>query len=41
MKITTYIVEGLTAFLVKLLLRPIVYYVEPPKALMEELIKQL
>lgn len=31
MKITTYIVEGLTAFLVKVLLRPKVYYVEPPK----------
>lgn len=27
----TYIVEGLTAFLVKTLLRPKVYYVEPPK----------
>lgn len=31
MMITTYIVEGLTAFLVKVLLRPKVYYVEPPK----------
>ena len=31
MKITTSIVEGLTAFLVKVLLRPKVYYVEPPK----------
>lgn len=31
MKITTHIVEGLTAFLVKTLLRPKVYYVEPPK----------
>lgn len=31
MKITTHIVEGLTAFLVKVLLRPKVYYVEPPK----------
>lgn len=31
MKIMTYIVEGLTAFLVKTLLRPKVYYVEPPK----------
>ena len=31
MKITTYIVEGLTAFLVKVLLRPKVYYVKPPK----------
>ena len=31
MKITTYIVEGLTSFLVKILLRPKVYYVEPPK----------
>lgn len=28
---TTSIVEGLTAFLVKVLLRPKVYYVEPPK----------
>ena len=28
---TTRIVEGLTAFLVKVLLRPKVYYVEPPK----------
>jgi 1-acyl-sn-glycerol-3-phosphate acyltransferase len=28
---TTSIVEGLTAFLVKMLLRPKVYYVEPPK----------
>lgn len=27
----TYIVEGLTAFLVKTLLRPKVYYLEPPK----------
>ena len=33
MKITTHIVEGLTAFLVKVLLRPKVYYVEPPKHL--------
>ena len=33
MKITTYIVEGLTAFLVKILLRPKVYYVETPKHL--------
>lgn len=31
MKITTHVVEGLTAFLVKVLLRPKVYYVEPPK----------
>ncbi len=31
MKITTHIVEGQTAFLVKVLLRPKVYYVEPPK----------
>ena len=31
MKITTHIVEGLTALLVKVLLRPKVYYVEPPK----------
>lgn len=31
MKVITYIVEGLTAFLVKVLLRPKVYYVEPPK----------
>ena len=31
MKITTYLVEGVTAFLVKVLLRPKVYYVEPPK----------
>lgn len=31
MKITTYIVEGLKAFLVKVLLRPKVYYVEPPR----------
>lgn len=31
MDITTRIVEGLTAFLVKVLLRPKVYYVEPPK----------
>jgi len=31
MKITTTIVEGLTAFLVKVLLRPKLYYVEPPK----------
>ena len=31
MKITTHIVEGLTAFLVKVLLRPKVSYVEPPK----------
>ena len=31
MKITTYVVEGLTAFLVKVILRPKVYYVEPPK----------
>ena len=31
MKITTHIVEGLTAFLVKVLLRPKVNYVEPPK----------
>ena len=31
MKIMTSVVEGLTAFLVKLLLRPKVYYVEPPK----------
>ena len=31
MKITTYIVENITAFLVKVLLRPKVYYVEPPK----------
>lgn len=31
MKIMTYIVDGLTAFLVKTLLRPKVYYVEPPK----------
>lgn len=31
MKIMTYIVEGLTSFLVKVLLRPKVYYVEPPK----------
>jgi 1-acyl-sn-glycerol-3-phosphate acyltransferase len=31
MKTTTHIVEGLTAFLVKVLLRPKVYYVEPPK----------
>ena len=31
MKITTHIVEGLTAFLVKVLLRPKVYYVKPPK----------
>ena len=31
MKMTTYMVEGLTAFLVKLLLRPKVYYVEPPR----------
>ena len=30
MKLTTYIVEGMTAFLVKLLLRPKVYYVKPP-----------
>lgn len=28
---TTYIVEGITAFLVKVLLRPKVYYVEPPR----------
>lgn len=28
---TTSIVEGLTAFLVKVLLRPKVYYIEPPK----------
>lgn len=33
MKTTTHIVEGLTAFLVKVLLRPKVYYVEPPKHL--------
>lgn len=31
MKMMTCIVEGLTAFLVKVLLRPKVYYVEPPK----------
>lgn len=31
MNITTYIVEGVTAFLIKVLLRPKVYYVEPPK----------
>ena len=31
MKIMTYIVEGLTSFLVKVLLRPKVYYLEPPK----------
>ena len=31
MKITTHVVEGLTAFLVKVLLRPKVYYVKPPK----------
>ena len=31
MKIITHIVEGLTAFLVKVLLRPKLYYVEPPK----------
>ena len=31
MNITTYIVEGVTSFLVKILLRPKVYYVEPPK----------
>lgn len=31
MKVITYIVEGLTAFFVKVLLRPKVYYVEPPK----------
>lgn len=31
MKITTYIVEGLTAFLVRTLLRPKVYYLEPQK----------
>lgn len=31
MSITTFIVEGLTAFLVKTLLRPKVYYVQPPK----------
>ena len=31
MKLTTFIVEGLTAFLVKTLLRPKVYYVEKPK----------
>ena len=31
MKVMTSIVEGLTAFLVKLILRPKVYYVEPPK----------
>lgn len=30
-KIITAIVEGVTAFLVKVLLRPKVYYVEPPK----------
>ena len=33
MKIMTYIVEGLTSFLVKVLMRPKVYYVEPPKHL--------
>ena len=33
MNITTSIVEGLTVFLVKVLLRPKVYYVEPPKHL--------
>ncbi len=31
MKIMTAIVEGMTSFLVKTLLRPKVYYVEPPK----------
>lgn len=31
MKITTYLVEGVTAFLVKVLLRPKVYYLEPPR----------
>lgn len=31
MKITTYIVEGVSAFLVKVLLRPKVYYIETPK----------
>ena len=31
MKVTTYLVEGVTAFLVKVLLRPKVYYLEPPR----------
>ena len=31
MKMTTYLVEGVTAFLVKVLLRPKVYYLEPPR----------
>lgn len=31
MKMTTYLVEGVTAFLVKVLLRPKVYYLVPPK----------
>ena len=30
-KIVTYVVEGVTAFLINVILRPKVYYVEPPK----------